>query len=157
MNQFRGETLTPGLPEVLLAGPYIVDSAVKALAAAGWPDDVFTLVDFRSMMLHSYRHATSLASRDQRRAATQALRDYMQANPAAKVSSIWLTVKRMQWAIQNLVPVGLRRILQVWSYRLGRSTGALAFESIDAIKANIANVYDAARYVTERLQRDSLR
>jgi len=157
MKQFQDETLTPGLPEVLLAGPYIVDSAVKALAAAGWPDDVFTLVDFRSVMLHSYRHATSLASPDQRRAAMQALHDYMQANPAAKVSSIWLTVKRVQWAVQDMVPFGLRRILQVWSYRLGRSTGALAYETIDAIKANIANVYDAAKYVTERLERDSLR
>ena len=157
MNQFQGETLTPGLPDVLLAGPYIVDSAVKALAAAGWPNDVMTLVDFHSMMLHSYRHATSLASRDQRCAATRSLRDYMQANPAARVSSIWLAIKRTQWAIQDLVPVGLRRILQIWSYRLGRSTGALAFESIDAIKANIANVYDAAKYVTERLERVSLR
>ncbi len=58
MSKFQDETLTPGLPDVLLAGPYIVDSAVKALAAAGWPDDVLTLVDFRSVMLHSYRHAT---------------------------------------------------------------------------------------------------
>jgi hypothetical protein len=141
----------------LLAGPYIVDSAVKALAAAGWPDDVLALVDFRSVMLHSYRHATSLASSGQRRAAIQTLREYMQANPAARVSAIWLTFKRTQWAIQDLVPVGLRRILQIWSYRLGRSTGALAFETIDAIKANIANVYDAAKYVTERLARDSVR
>ena len=87
----------------------------------------------------------------------QALHDYMQANPAAKVSSIWLAVKRVQWAMQDMVPVGLRRMLQVWSYRLGRSTGALAYETIDAIKVNIANVYDAAKYVTERLERDSLR
>jgi hypothetical protein len=151
MDQFKGETLTPGLPDVLLAGPYIVDSAVKALAAAGWPDDVLALVDFRSMMLHSYRHATTLARRDQRRAALRALRDYMNANPAARVSSAWLMAKRLQWAVQDSFPVAIWRVLQGWSYRLGRSTGALAVETIDATTVGIANVYDAAKFVTSRL------
>ena len=155
MGQFKGETLTPGLPNVLLAGPYIVDSAVKALAAAGWQDNVLALVDLHSVMLHSYRHATTLTNRDQRRAALSALRDYMQANPAARVSPAWLAAKRWQWAVQDFVPVGIRRVLQSWGYRLGRTTGALAVETIDATQAGISNVYDAAKFVTARLTIDS--
>src|SRR4029079_16104829 len=46
MKQFQDETLTPGLPEVLLAGPYIVDSAVKALAAARRAGGVVSPGDF---------------------------------------------------------------------------------------------------------------
>jgi hypothetical protein len=157
MSKFQDEMLTPGLPDVLLAGPYIVDSAVKALAAAGWPDDVLTLVEFRSVMLHSYRHATMLVNREQRRAALRALRDYMQANPAARVSPAWLATKRLQWTVQDFVPVGIRRVLQSWSYRLGRTTGALAVETIDASQAGISNVYDAAKFVTARLTIDSLK
>ncbi len=40
---------------------------------------------------------------------------------------------------------------------LGRSTGALALEIIDVKKADISNMHDAAKYVTARLARDSMR
>jgi hypothetical protein len=36
-------------------------------------------------------------------------------------------------------------LLQCWSFRLGRTTGALAVETIDASKAGISNVYDGGQ------------
>ena len=142
-----GEALTQGLIAFPFATNYIVDSAVKALAAPG-SGDVMNRLDYTSYVTHCFRQAIMLPDAANRQAALHAVRGFVEAHARAGLSWKRLFLKSLRWRIQQALPTSLVRIVQRQAYRPGRTSGGLANRVVDAADLGIHDVYDAARYLT---------